>query len=203
MAARLGEAEMLLVQEIARFEEAIHLRPTDASRNSALRWTALARRGLPAVIARLRREAPVPARLQPLLRDPRPDHFLFEGDRLTGLVDFGAMGVDSPSADLARLLTEWSGPDPSSRAEALDCYESIRPLDPSESARIEVFADSAAWLGPARWIRWHYLESRRFDDPDAVRLGLDRTIGRLFERLAGSAIADHLRSRASASDGPQ
>jgi homoserine kinase type II len=173
----------LLAGELDRFEDSIHRAAIGPLRIPSLRWITLARRGLPAVVARLRHEAPLIARLQPVLRDPRPEHFLFEGDRLTGLVDFGAMGVDSPSVDLARLLNEWAGADPFARAEALDAYGAIRPLDSTEAARIEVFAESAAWLGPARWIRWHYLEDRRFDDPDAVRIGLDRTLGRLLERL--------------------
>ena len=93
------------------------------------------------------------------------------------------MGIDSPATDLARLLSEWVGPDRLALAEALDAYAAIRPLDPTETALIDLFSESAAWLGPARWIRWHYVERRRFDDPDAVRLGLDRALGRLVERL--------------------
>ena len=45
--------------------------------------------------------------LQPCLRDARPEHFLFDGDQLSGLVDFGAMAVDSVVGDLARLIGEW------------------------------------------------------------------------------------------------
>ena len=54
-------------------------------------------------------------RLQPALRDARPEHFLFEDDRLSGLVDFGAMGVESVAADLARLIGEWFDGDPDAR----------------------------------------------------------------------------------------
>jgi Ser/Thr protein kinase RdoA (MazF antagonist) len=184
--ARLAEAEELFASGLSRFEMKIRNRPGDPTRAAALRWVALARDGLPALVARLRREIPAAIPLQPVLRDARPDHFLFEGDRLTGLVDLGAMGIDSPATDLARLLTDWVGPDRAAFAEALDAYAAIRPLDPTEAARIDVFSESAAWLGPARWIRWHYVEGRRFDDPDAVRLGLDRTLGRLLERLRGT-----------------
>jgi homoserine kinase type II len=118
-----------------------------------------------------------------VLRDARPDHFLFSGDRLTGLVDFGAMGLESPAADLARLIGEWIGPDASARSAALDAYTDVRPLDASETQLIDVFADSAAWLGPARWVRWHFVDRRRFDDPDAGKVGLERALGRLLERL--------------------
>ena len=67
--------------------------------------------------------------LQPCLRDARPEHFLFEGDRVSGLVNFGAMGVDCVAGDLARLIGEWLDGDPTARAEALAAYERIRPLD--------------------------------------------------------------------------
>jgi hypothetical protein len=181
--ARLGEAESLMKSELARFETLVRNRPNDPGSTASLRWIALAREGLPGLIGRLRREAPIAIPIQPVLRDARPEHFLFDGDRLTGLVDLAAMGLDSPSTDLARLLTEWVGPDRSALAEALDAYAAIHPLDPAETARIDLFAESSAWLGPARWIRWHYADGRRFDDPDAVRLGLDRTLSRLVERL--------------------
>jgi Ser/Thr protein kinase RdoA (MazF antagonist) len=122
--------------------------------------------------------------LQPTPRDARAEHFLFEGDRLTGLVDFGAMGVDSTASDLARLLADWVGNDRAAFTNALDAYAAIRPLDGLEIERIETFAESAAWLGPARWVRWHFLDQRPFDDPDAVRKGLERGLERLIERIA-------------------
>ena len=64
--------------------------------DAALRWLSLARTAAPAAGRTARCERRDRSfRLQPCLRDARPEHFLFEGDRLTGLVDFGAMGVDS------------------------------------------------------------------------------------------------------------
>lgn len=181
--ARLAEAEGLLASELARFEALVRGRPGDPIGAASLRWIALARDRLPRLVARLRREAPIAIPVQPVLRDVRPEHFLFEGDRLVGLVDLAAMGLDSPATDMARLLSEWLGTDRAALSEALDAYTAIRPLDPSEAARIGLFSESAAWLGPARWIRWHYAEGRHFDDPGAVRLGLDRALGRLVERI--------------------
>jgi homoserine kinase type II len=133
-------------------------------------------------VAQLRPEASSAIPLQPVIRDARPAHFLFTGDRLTGLVDFGAMGLESPAADLARLIGEWIGPDLAGRSAALDAYTAVRPIDASEARHIDVFADSGAWLGPARWIRWHFVDHRQFDDPDAARVGLDRAMNRLLER---------------------
>ena len=73
----------------------------------ARQWLALARAVAPALEVALRPWSRAVFRLQPCLRDARPEHFLFEENRLSGIVDFGAMGVDCVSGDLARLLGDW------------------------------------------------------------------------------------------------
>jgi Ser/Thr protein kinase RdoA (MazF antagonist) len=151
----------------------------------AARWLTLARSIAPLQAELLRAPAARVVRLQPCLRDARPEHFLFEGDRVSGLVDFGAMGVDSVAADLARLIGDWLLVDPASRALALTCYERVRPLEPSETVLIDAFESAAALLIGERWVRWHYIDGRRFDDPQAVACGLVRGLRRL-ERLAAS-----------------
>jgi len=155
-------------------------------REQALRWLTPARRLARGVEARLRAAVTRVVELQPCLRDARPEHFLFEGERLSGLVDFGAMGIETVAADLARLLAEWLEGDSPARRDALAAYEAIRPLDPSESALIEVFEYSSALLIGERWARWHYLEHRTFDDPAAVTNGIEKSAARL-ERLLQTA----------------
>jgi homoserine kinase type II len=163
------------------------IRPaTDATGPMALRWLERARAAAPRLIGPLRRAAGRVAPLQPCLRDARPEHFLFEGDRVTGLVDFGAMGVDCVAGDLARLLGEWAVVAPPDRAVALAAYGRIRPIDPDEAALIDAFAASSALLIGERWIRWHHVEHRRFDDPSAVARGIARGLAAL-ERWADRA----------------
>ena len=58
---------------------------------------------------------------------------------MTGLIDFGAMGIDSVVADLVRLFSEWSPNEPDLRFAALNSYESLRPLTPDETSPLEVF----------------------------------------------------------------
>jgi homoserine kinase type II len=120
-----------------------------------------------------------------VLRDARSEHFLFEGDRLSGLVDFGAMGIDSIAADLARLIGDGLDGDPDARREALAAYERIRPLDPAEARLIGVFEATTALLIGERWVRWHYLENRHFDDPEAVSKGLERGVKQLDRLVRG------------------
>ena len=69
--------------------------------------------------------------------------------------------------------------DPSLRSSAFDAYAAVRPLRPTETILIDVFDRSAALLGAGHWVRWHFLEGRKFEDPLAVRRGLERGLERL------------------------
>jgi Ser/Thr protein kinase RdoA (MazF antagonist) len=102
------------------------------------------------------------------------------------LIDFGAMGIDVVAGDLARLLSEWVGPDRLLRSQALESYASVRPLDDAETTLIEAFEVSAALLGGAHWIRWHFAEGRVFENPSAVDEGLTRGIERLARLVQGA-----------------
>ncbi len=56
--------------------------------------------------------AGIPLLCQPCIRDLRHDHFLFDADRLSGLIDFGVANWDNPATDAARMLGElaWNQP---------------------------------------------------------------------------------------------
>lgn len=177
-----------------RVERAIQRRPgaAGAVTAAALHWLTLARTVAPKMLESLKKASALVIYIQPCLRDARPEHFLFEGDRLTGVVDFGAMGIDTISGDLARLIGEWLDGDSTSRGRALEAYEGIRPLKPAELTLIGVFESSADLLIGERWVRWHFLENRRFEDPDAVGKGLARGLRRL-ERLASHLAHESLK----------
>ncbi|MDR3632405.1 MAG: phosphotransferase [Isosphaeraceae bacterium] len=181
---RLLELEWWLSAGFTALEAALGPSEQDAAAALARQWLADARRAAPTWHGLLRDAAGATVWCQPCLRDVRPEHFLFNGERLTGLVDFGAMGVECVSGDLARLLSEWLGTDRSLRAEGLAAYAAIRSLDETETVLIDAFERSAALLGAGRWASWHFLERRPFRDPDAVRLGLRKGVDRLAQRLA-------------------
>lgn len=61
---------------------------------------------VPALLRELEPWERHPVPLQPCVRDPRAADVLFDGDRVTGIVDFGSADVDSPAADLARYLAD-------------------------------------------------------------------------------------------------
>jgi homoserine kinase type II len=157
-----------------------------ARRESGLRWARLARAFAPRLIEALRAGARREVPLQPCLRDARPGHFLFDCDRVCGLVDFGAMGVDCVSGDIARLTGEWLDGDQELKALALDAYERVRGLTACEAALVGTFEGAAALFIGEHWIRWHFIEGRTFEDPAAVVSGIARSV-RALERLAQSS----------------
>lgn len=76
----------------------------------------------PHYIRELERWEKSPVWLQPCVRDLRADHVLFSGPEVTGIVDFGAMGVNSPAVDLARLLGDYSSGNTSAFRVGLRAY---------------------------------------------------------------------------------
>jgi homoserine kinase type II len=179
--ARHAEIEHLLLGGFAELEVVVDRAESDPNRALALRWIELARPLASGILQDLRRAASVTVACQPCLRDARGGHLLFEDRRLTGLVDFGAMGVETVAADLGRLLSEWIGPNLLARSAAFAAYEAIRPLDESELRLVRAFESSGAVLSPGHWVRWHFVELRSFDDSLAVRRGLEQTLARLEE----------------------
>jgi homoserine kinase type II len=179
MAARLAELDRLLLGSLERLELAVRETADDPRNTLALRWIEIARALFPRIRDELRAAAAQSVPLQPCLRDARPQHFLFDGARLSGIVDFGAMGFDTVAADLARLLSEWIGADRLFRNEALTAYSAVQSLDERALRMIPAFERSAALLGGSHWIQWHYLDHRNFEDPHAVDRGLTRALERI------------------------
>lgn len=180
---RLSEIRALMLGGFDILQEAVANASTDAASGDALRWLDVARRVTPRYFNQIKQAAAATCRLQPCLRDVRSDHLLFEGARLTGLIDFGAMRVDVVSGDLARLLAEWVEGDRWARAEALNAYSAVRPLDGTEGELIDAFDASAALLGAGHWVRWHFLEKRAFEDSNAVSRGIERGLERLLGHI--------------------
>jgi Ser/Thr protein kinase RdoA (MazF antagonist) len=185
-----------LVEDLERgglsgLRAAIEAVPNDMPepRQLAQKWLSLARSVLPQLIDPLRQAAGRLLPLQPCLRDARGDHFLFSDDCVTGLVDFGAMGVDCVAADLARLMGDWLPVASDLRSVAVAAYDRVRPLHPSELAVVDQFESSADLLIGERWIRWHYVEKRSFNDPKVVIEGIRRGLDRLERRSSNLGIA--------------
>ncbi|MDI9444063.1 MAG: phosphotransferase [Planctomycetota bacterium] len=117
--------------------------------------------------------------LQPCLGDIWHDHLLSQGDRVTGLVDFGAMRWDNVSCDLARLLGSLAGSNRALWEVGVSAYEAVRPVSEAERNLANAFDVSGLLLGALNWASWTILDGRVFEEPCAVLQRMDDLIARL------------------------
>jgi homoserine kinase type II len=121
-------------------------------------------------------------RSQPCLCDVWHDHVLFDGDRVTGVIDYAAAKFDHVAVDLARLLGSLVPDDPARTEAALRAYEAILPLP--EPELVALLDRAGVVVGVTNWLRWLYHDGRPFPDRRAVAARLEGLVGRL-ERLSG------------------
>jgi homoserine kinase type II len=76
------------------------------------------------------------------------DNALFEGDKLTGVIDFYHACDDFLVQDIAIAINDWccvNGGDNQQKVKALlDGYESVRPLEPAETDALRLFREFGA-----------------------------------------------------------
>ncbi|MEO0529844.1 MAG: aminoglycoside phosphotransferase family protein [Planctomycetota bacterium] len=116
--------------------------------------------------------------LQPIHGDARPEHFLLDKDSLTGLIDFGAMRVDTPLADLARFAGELAAGDGAYRDTIVAAYSvaSGTTVDPRAVAALDL---SGAVISGANWLRWLAVPGGVSREPARVRERLRSILARL------------------------
>lgn len=125
--------------------------------------------------------------LQPVIRDVWHDHVLFEGDRLSAIVDFGCLGIDSVAVDVARLAGSLIGEDRRRWHEAIEYYTAVRPLASNEKwlavwARITETAG-----GGLVWLKRHYVRGITWDRRPGILTRVKHFTTRL-EQLAQSKL---------------
>ena len=127
-------------------------------------------------------------RLTPCLCDVWREHVLFFDDRVSGIVDYGAMRLESVAADIARLLGSLVGDDAEGRRHALAAYESVRGLTNIEVQFVEAFDRLNVLLSGLEWVDWLYIEGRRFENMASVTARLREILARLavLSRTAGA-----------------
>jgi homoserine kinase type II len=134
----------------------------------AREFLAVLPRALPLAIALHEPLANLSFSLQTCLRDIWHDHVLFSGERVTGVIDFGAMDIDTPACDVARLLGGLVGDDMTSRQIGLSAYDNVRKLSLNEMQAVAAFDTSIILLAGCNWIRWIYCEGRQFENPAQI-----------------------------------
>jgi Ser/Thr protein kinase RdoA (MazF antagonist) len=107
-------------------------------------------------------------------------HVLYQGDTVSGIIDYGSVKIDHVSVDLARLLGSLVGSDAEQRTLGFNAYRTVRPLTDEEEQLAIVLDDTGTLLSAANWLRWLYHDrDRRFDDRQAVARRLAELVGRL------------------------
>jgi Ser/Thr protein kinase RdoA (MazF antagonist) len=135
--------------------------------------------------------------LQVCIRDIWHDHLLFEGDVVTGLIDFGAVQVDTPTTDVARLLGSLASVLPILNAEqqeqqlwreGLAAYTRVRPLSSTQLQSVGALDWAGTILAGCNWIRWLYVEGRRFHNDEQVVRRFRQITGRCSRILKSSGV---------------
>lgn len=98
-------------------------------------WSLLPRL-LPRVQASLAPWRLRPVRVLPCLGDVWHDHVLFDGTRVSGIIDYAAAKIDAPEADLARMLGSLIPGERERMRRALNVYGAIRPLTDHELVQV-------------------------------------------------------------------
>jgi Ser/Thr protein kinase RdoA (MazF antagonist) len=138
---------------------------------------ALERSSLPHALA-----VPLELPLLPAIRDIHHDHVLFSGDEVTGLIDFGALRIDTPLADVARLVGSLVGDDLAARQVAFNEYNELRPLSSADRQLINLLDESGLVLGGVNWLTWFYVERREMGEVGPIVRRLDEILARLERR---------------------
>jgi Ser/Thr protein kinase RdoA (MazF antagonist) len=148
---------------------------------------------------------PRPVGRQAVLRDIWSAHVLFAAGRhprVTGLLDYHAAGIESPAADIARLLGSWLEP---AAIETIWWFEFMAAyLDgggrPGLQQAVPFLAASGILFGLDNWFRWILVEGRRFAAPAPVLARIDRLVASLpiaLEILANPLLCPGLTGKNS------
>lgn len=140
----------------------------------------------PRVLRRLVTACAVVSPVHPCIRDIWHDHVLFQGEEVTGFVDFGALRTDHAAVDIARLLGSLVGDERESWRQGLAAYQQLRRLSPEELPLIEAADESNVLLSGLNWLRWIYVDGRQFDQRAEIIRRLEGLLARL-QRLAARA----------------
>lgn len=159
----------LLGSDAAQLREAVGRAPSGPLGSNAVEMleaaTKLAREtasSLAALVSRRRR-------LQPCLRDARAEHFLFQDEVVSGVIDYDAAAIDSPLGDLARLASDFGVVDSPAWAAAATGYQLVQPLSEEDLAVVRALSVAAPAAAAANWLAWLYVDGVCFHDRAAVR----------------------------------
>ena len=120
----------------------------------------------------------VPVLQIPIFGDIWSDHVLFNNDEVSGIVDFGAMKIESPCLDIARLFGSYADYSSEALRRGISYYGEFRELNELDLSLIELYDRGYVILAGIQWLIWLELEQRMFLDNDSVRQRLQRLVRR-------------------------
>jgi Ser/Thr protein kinase RdoA (MazF antagonist) len=117
----------------------------------------------PLLLQELAEAAKTAVRCQYILRDVWYDHVLFVEQGCSGLIDYGALRIDTVATDLCRMLGSLTGAGPGELwLPAIEAYRKIVPLTDEELGLFKPLYRSSALLSGAQWLDWLAVEDRDF-----------------------------------------
>lgn len=165
---RLATLQRLQRGELQHFWQATRAAEASDLRELAFELLEGIGHSVNAVGAYLEQVARIPLPLQWCLRDVRHDHILFGDEQVTGLLDFGAVAVESVAGDVARLLGSLANEDQEIWPHGIEAYERHRPLATAERQAIVGFDRGGVICSAANWVRWLFVEGRSFPQIHAL-----------------------------------
>jgi hypothetical protein len=126
---------------------------------------------------------------QYVMRDIWHDHVLFQGDQCSGLIDYGAIRIDTVTTDLVRMLGSLTKSGPNGDWQiGLTEYQREIGLSENEIAILGPLYRSSVLLSGVQWIRWLAVDELQFPGKETF------VKQRLAELAAGAqVIAAELR----------
>lgn len=164
---------------VSEFDAALAKESDGRFRDVGSQIVILFRTAHPKVKQELAAVAELSVPLQPCIRDVWHDHLLFDGDKLSGIVDFGAMATDSVACDLSRLLGSLFGDDFAAWQRGLSHYETVRPLTEAAHRLLRPLDRSSVLLSGMTWLKRRYVLRNTPADLSPVCDRLDTILARL------------------------
>lgn len=144
-------------------------------------------RELPRALVALQAWEHRPVLVQPCLCDPWHDHLLFQGDDLTGVIDYGSVKIDHPAVDLARVLGDLVPGNPIAQQMALDEYRKV-----NGGVSVDPLVGILTWTGGLGGIVNWFRRYHRGEIPGAmmprVRLRIERLLDRTEREIGPGTI---------------
>jgi Ser/Thr protein kinase RdoA (MazF antagonist) len=128
---------------------------------------------------RLEAVAEMHVRPQPCHGDLWHDNVLFQGELVSGIVDYAAITVDHVAVDLGRLLGSLVPDDQPMMEAGLAAYMAIRPLSAADRRLVQLLDETGAVISAANWLIWPLWEGVKLDNPEGAAQRLTFLLNRI------------------------